>query len=102
LSPASQNLVLCRAVAERLRAEGLTDTRVAFAAYRDTLRPLVEPSEIPPGLFVRYAPRERSYGAPLDCQESERNRWYATNLEKWRSLLDSGSLGVTEYYTDCV
>jgi len=102
LTGIQQNMLLCRAVAAGLQAAGLSETRVSFAAYRDTLQPRIGQDELPDRLFVRFAPRERSFGKALNDPTSDRNRWYAANLEGWAQLLGPDSLAITEYYTDSV
>ncbi len=99
LSGLQQNLLLCRAVEEGLKAAGLGATRVALAAYQSTIEPAFDEPECPESLFVHFAPRERSYAAGL---RSEPNRECLRCLDGWAARLDDGSLAVIEYYADAV
>jgi hypothetical protein len=90
---------LCRAVAAGLQEAGIVETRVALAAYQSTLEPAIEREALPDGLFVHFAPRERSYAEPIDTGN---NRELARHLDGWAGLLVDDSLGVIEYYADAV
>lgn len=93
-----QYITACNAIAHAIRESG-SSIQIDAMAYHDTLEPdlTVKPD---PDLRLMWAPRERSFGHPLNDPRSDLNQWYASCFEQWANIFGPKNIDLFEYWTD--
>jgi len=98
-TPEDQAMLSMRILAETA-CEELSNIRIPFLAYHDTLFPGNQ-IDAPDECFLLYAPRERCYAHALDDADCKRNRWYLDALKQWmKKFKNTDDAHVFEYYFD--
>jgi len=98
LSASDQNLMVMNSLTKTLRKVN-PRAKVAYLAYRNTLEAprVVDPED---GVFLEFAPIERSYDHPLRDESVERNRLHVQKLYDLLELFGKKDAQVLEYWLD--